>query len=503
MTADILKLVIPPEAEPPTGVPRILKGKIPSALQENIFAAVRESQDHLLIQAVAGSSKTTVLMASTMWTRSPTLYLAFNKANALDAAGKLEAGEAKTLNALGHRLWMINAPQAKLDAKKTEKILEWVLPSEELRRKFGYILGRVISSAKAAGLGLESEVNGSDFEHFILNGEWDIDDQDILPAAEYAARAFEAGRNDLTTFDFDDQLYGPIYHGWQFPFFATVLLDEAQDLNRIQHLMAEQLVRMGARLIAVGDRNQAIYGFRGALHDSLDLLKAYFKMKELPLSITYRCPQLVVKEAQALVPHIQHRDGAPFGEVRYQHETEDSDPECWLRDNDLIVCRNNAPLFAAVMRQVRARKPCRVLSNALDGLASFIKRFRTQDAQALLIRVDRWLEKETLAAESKGMPWKVQALADKAATVRSLAEGFKTTEEVLNVIRQLAEGRSGPLFSTIHKAKGLEADHVYFLRPDLVPGWWIKEESALQQEYNLKYVAITRAKQTLTYGLKK
>ena len=66
-----------------------------------------------------------------------------------------------------------------------------------------------------------------------------------------------------------------------------------------------------------------------------------------------------------------------------------------------------------------------------------------------------------------------------------------------------SEGRTGPIFSTIHKAKGLEADHVYFLRPDLVPAWWIKEPAALQQEYNLRYVAITRAKQSLTYGVRK
>jgi|SRR5580765_827814 len=497
---NILTQIIP---EPSGGSGAPSRSWKASPLQEAIFSAVRETLDPVIVEAVAGGAKTTTIIAATEWTADPTLFLAFNKSIAEDIRGKLRKGEAKTLNALGHRLWMINQPQARLDARKTEKLIEKVLPSEDVRRKFGYILGRVISTAKANGLGIDSEVNASDFDRFITNGEWDIDDSDIMAAAHYAAQVFNFSRSDVATFDFDDQLYGPVYHGWHFPSFGTVLLDEAQDLNRIQHLFVEQLLNQTARLIAVGDRHQAIYAFRGALFNSLDLLKEHFRMREMPLSITYRCPQRVVTQAQQLVPHIQAREGAPDGMVLHQSDTSDDDPEVFFGEDQLVLCRNNAPLFAAVMRQVRARQPCRVLSNALEGLASFIKRFRTQDVQALLIRVDRWLDKETLAAESKGMPWKVAALADKAATVRSLAEGFTTTDEVLNVIRQLAEGRTGPLFSTIHKAKGLEADHVYFLRPDLVPGWWIKEEAALQQEYNLRYVAITRAKQTLTYGVRK
>jgi len=471
-----------------------------SPLQEAVFTAIRETSDPILIEAVAGGAKTTTIIAGTEFAAGPCLFLAFNKSIAEDIRGKLPKGEAKTLNALGHRLWMVNSPSSRLDARKTEKLVEQVMPAEA-RRQFGYIVQRIISTAKASGLGIESEVNDSDLEHLITGGEWDIDDSDVLAAAHYAAKVFNLSRSDLATFDFDDQLYGPIYNGWDFPSFGTVLVDEAQDLNRIQHLILEKLRDAGARPIAVGDRHQAIYGFRGALHNSLDLLKAHFRMRELPLSISYRCPESVIREAQALVPHIQPRPGAPAGEVHSRH-AEDGDPEFWTGDDKLIVCRNNAPLFAAVMRQVRARQPCRVLSNALDGLASFIRKFRTQETQQMLIRLDRWLAKETDAAESKGMPWKVAALEDKAATVRSLAQDTKTTEEVLNVIRQLSEGRSGPLFSTIHKAKGLEADHVYFLRPDLVPGWWIKEEAALQQEYNLRYVAITRARSTLTYGVK-
>jgi DNA helicase-2/ATP-dependent DNA helicase PcrA len=478
----------------------------PSAFQEAIYRATRETEEPLLVQAVAGSGKTTTIIQATQFCRGSALFLAFNKAIAEDIRGRLPAGEAKTINALGHRLWMMNAPNSRLDAKKTEKIVESVMPPDA-RRKLGWIVQRIISQAKASGLGIESEVNDSDFDHFITNGEWDIDDSDVVGAAHYAAKVFNQSRSDTLTFDFDDQIYGPVYHDWDFPVFGTVLVDEAQDLNRIQHLFLDKLSRApsgapSARLIAVGDRHQAIYAFRGALANSLDLIGEHFRMTELPLSISYRCPLSVIEQAQELVPHIEARPEAPAGAVYYQSEVSDEDPDLFP-DNWLVVCRNNAPLFAAIMRHVRARRPCRVLSNALEGLGSFIKKFRTDSTADLGIKIQKWMMKEVAAAEAKGMDWKVASIQDKVETVLALAEGFTRTEDVLNLLRNLSEGRSGPLFSTIHKAKGLEADHVYFLRPDLVPGWWIREPAALQQEYNLRYVAITRAKQTLTYGVRR
>lgn len=507
--------------------------RIPSIFQEAIYSAVRDTSDPILIEAVAGSGKTTTIIDATEWTSDPTMFLAFAKANAEDVKTKIMKGEAKTLNALGHRLWMINRPGAKIDFHKDESIIAAVCQNPEFKRKHGWTIGRLISAAKNNGYALEDEGSAGDFAHFITESDWaDVDDADIQEVATAAYRAFCKSREMDSVFDFNDQLYGPLFHGWEFPSFGTILVDEAQDLNRVQHLFVESLVVAGARLIAVGDRNQAIYAFRGALANSMDLMKAHFRMKELPLSICYRCPTSVIMQAQQIVPHIQARPDAPAGRVYAQPFLDlpksgafadsatcrhgihpyacfegcdprnlNEDPEFWP-DGHMIICRNNAPLFAAVMRSVRARRPCRVMSNALDGLESFIKKFRVDTVRELYPKLERWLQKELAAAEEKQMPWKVAALEDKVATVISLCEGFTFISEVVNLVRSLKEGRTGPIFATIHKAKGLEADHVYFLRPDLVPGWWIKEPEALQQEMNLRYVAITRARQTLTYGVR-
>src|SRR5262249_55889188 len=55
------------------------------------------------------------------------------------------------------------------------------------------------------------------------------------------------------------------------------------------------------------------------------------------------------------------------------------------------------------------------------------------------------------------------------------------------------------IFSTVHKAKGLEFDTVYILKSELMPHPAAKRGWQLDQEYNIIYVALTRAKQRLYF----
>ena len=55
------------------------------------------------------------------------------------------------------------------------------------------------------------------------------------------------------------------------------------------------------------------------------------------------------------------------------------------------------------------------------------------------------------------------------------------------------------LLSSIHRAKGLEAERVFLLFPDTLPHPKATQEWAKAQEFNLKYVALTRAKKDLFF----
>jgi superfamily I DNA/RNA helicase len=468
-----------------------------SPFQSAVFDALLGDLDQcLLVEAVAGSGKTSTIEECTKRDRRSGLYLAFNKAIADDARTKMGC-EVKTFNALGHRLWAENQPGAQLDFKKVPKLIAAIMGDTGEHKEHGYTLSRVVGLAKNSGFGLEEQPGTQQFIDLMEACSTDVPFDRLADFAAICREAFEQSRLDFKTFDFDDQLWMPIREGWQFPAFANVFPDECQDLNPIQHEMLIRLGQAGARIVAVGDRHQAIYGFRGASHSSMDDLKKLFKMKELPLSISYRCAREVVMEAQQFCPHIQWREGAPQGQVNWAT----SDPE--LFDRHMILCRTNAPLFSAILAHVRARKPCQVLSNFLDSFQGFIRGFKTQYTSDLRAKLDRWYEREKEAAKKAGKRGKLYALMDKYDTITLLCKEYSRTEDMLLMVRRLGESRSGPIFATIHKAKGLESEHIYILRPEQLGGFGELTAEQQVQEDNLHYVAITRAKETLTYGAKR
>ncbi|MBN6046748.1 UvrD-helicase domain-containing protein, partial [Citrobacter sp. ku-bf4] len=116
--------------------------------------------------------------------------------------------------------------------------------------------------------------------------------------------------------DFDDLLYLAVKDGISLPKFDFIFVDEAQDTNAIQRALLRKIMRKGSRIVAVGDPAQAIYGFRGADSESLNLIAEEFDAIKLPLSISYRCSTSVVSYAQQWVSHIQAAPGAKAGEVQ-------------------------------------------------------------------------------------------------------------------------------------------------------------------------------------------
>ena len=480
-----------------------------SPLQQAVFDALEHTQDNILIQAAAGSGKTTTIVEGMNHVSGSALFLAFNKSIAQDIAARLTCGDAKTLNGLGHGICMKYIRGARLNANKTSELLKKLIPDE--LRDHAYAAQRAISLAKSNGFGLNGDTLSQPeyFEDIIDAYDLGVPAELSLEVARYASSAFQLLLNDQKEFDFDDQLYWPLYFSWEFPTYGNVFVDEAQDLSPIQHAMLGALKDRGARIVAVGDRHQAIYGFRGASVDSMDILKGSFAMTELPLSISYRCPKAVVREAQKLCPTIQWHESAAEGAVSYQEsiwclilDPPAHDPQLF-DDGVMVICRNNAPLFKAILRHVRAKKPCQVKTNFLDSFAGWIRGFKKNLTRDLLPRLDDWYVGERGALRIKGASRsRLETLRDKWETAKMLCSEYETVNQLLDLLKALGLSTRGPIFSTVHKAKGLEAKDVYLLRPDLLPSPWATDEKSIQQENNLLYVAITRAQNTFTYGVK-
>ncbi len=87
-----------------------------------------------------------------------------------------------------------------------------------------------------------------------------------------------------------------------------IMIDEYQDSSRIQCQLAQMLAAPQNNLMAVGDDDQSIYGFRGAAPERMrDFLAAYPQAKQYLLNVNYRCPGTIVEAAGRLIGTNQNR----------------------------------------------------------------------------------------------------------------------------------------------------------------------------------------------------
>jgi len=97
----------------------------------------------------------------------------------------------------------------------------------------------------------------------------------------------------------------------------------------------------------------------------------------------------------------------------------------------------------------------------------------------------------------------IESLRDRCTAVEACYENFAVVgpDNLCKEIELLfSDENGGVILSTIHRAKGLEANRVFILKPEFLPLTWPKQkEHEYQQELNLKYVAYTRAKQEMYF----
>lgn len=308
---------------------------------------------------------------------------------------------------------------------------------------------------------------------------------------------FLKGGSGKLPMDFTDMLYyaTQYVHREDFKQYNVVMLDECQDISPLQFEVVKMCKTPRGRLIAVGDEKQSIYSFMGSNLDSLQAIKNAPNTVTLPLSMTYRCAQDIVAEACKVFP-----DGivaAPGAVKGFVGDGTFKDAQ----EGDFILCRNNAPLVDAFITLLRQGKKCTILGKEFgDELVSLID--SVEDVWGL----EQVLENMISKLQKKGVksPTKCEAydkLNEKVNVLLSLYEYFGDLETVRSRIYDIfVENASrGITLSTIHRSKGLEADRIFFLQPELLPSKYATTELALYAEKCLQFVAITRARKSLIY----
>lgn len=488
---------------------------IPSPQQQAFFDWCEEEDGSCVVEAVAGSGKTTTLLKALDHIRGQVAILVYSKRLGEELKEKLSASgvnrdkaEAGTVHSFGNRAYRRAYPKAQIERKKLDNLVMSACP--KLDPEFHGMAIKLVSLAKQRAIGVIGNIDDTHLwediaEHFDVF--WS-DKEIIVPQAEVIENAkalLRWSNKQREVIDFDDMVYLPLLLQLKFWKYDVVMVDEAQDTNPARRELVKALVKPDGRVIAVGDRHQAIFGFTGADSDSLDLITNAFKCKQLPLTVTYRCPKAVVAFAQQWVSHIHAHNSAPEGVVS---------SSTWgqmitrkdLNGDTAILCRNTKPLVTAAFALIRAKVACRVEGRDIgQGLKKLVNRWKVKSLSVLNERLDKMVDEQVKKYTEKKQDAKAQTLTDQVETIKviieqCLSEGKTTLTDANEYIDQLfADDVKGMLvLSTIHKSKGREWERVFWLDRNVTcPSKWAKQDWEKGQEVNLMYVAATRAKHEL------
>ena len=183
----------------------------------------------------------------------------------------------------------------------------------------------------------------------------------------------------------------------------------------------------------------------------------------------------------------------------------------------MVLCRVNAPLVSECFRFIKVGRKANIQGRDVGkGLVNTVKKLAGGEDQlgyckmeTLIAALGVWLEGEQKKEMAKKFPseGRMISLQDKHDCLLCFTEGLGVDGTAADVVRKIesvfTDDRTvrGIRLSSIHKAKGLEAHRVFLLEPEgaSVPHPMAKSAWQIEQEWNLRYVAITRAIEELVY----
>lgn len=473
---------------------------VPSGYQTAVFDAVKAGNRNIQIRALAGSGKTTTLVQlMNIIPRKATtkiVFVAYNKHIQEELARRAPAGvTVVTCHSLGFKALRNGLPiKPEVDDGKLMGIIKEFLPNYEQEGHLRAPLAQLVSLAKntltdpedLTALGEMAVRYGVD-----LNGDMDRLLNLVAPVISVCA-------SRLTVIDYDDMIWLPIRLNLHLETFDWVLGDEFQDMNACMiELIMRSIKPETGRAIVVGDVHQSIYGFRGADVEAMDKAESRLNAERLPLNICYRCPKSHIDLAKEIVPEIEAAEDAIMGTV--EHVTYMRAMTA-MQDGDLVLCRLNAPLISTCYAFIKMGRKAVIRGRDIGkNLINFIDKLQPTSIVDLVTKVGEYKVHEVERLTAAGKEAAIQSLTDKCDCVMELTDGMRDLSELRLRISTIFddETKTGIILSSVHRAKGDEAERVWILKPELMPLPRATQEWQIEQEMNIKYVAFTRSKRDL------
>ena len=493
----------------------------PSQYQKAIFDYIQHEKGNLVVEAAAGSGKTYTLVKalSLIPQDKRVLMTAFNKDIVKELTKKVKEFpnvEVRTLHGLG---MILTTRGLGIGGMKPEGYKYTQLIYNHWQDLTKTNINKLSRNARKSFV--ENTKKLVDFGRFYLATtrsemielmtKYDI--PCVADEVDVALKVMAIGGKNLDSIDYTDMIWMPHIYDLHLQEceYDFIMVDECQDLNVAERNLVLRCLKEGGRLIAVGDSNQCIYGFSGSDPDSFRAIQSIPNTVSMPLSISYRCPESVVKFAQNLVPSIEAKEGAEEGVILDCVSLDD------VHDGDMVLCRNNAPLLQVYCKLLEQGKRAYIrgsdvgknLQNIVIGThKDYLHTNLKRDGVFIRLYEDLFnsrkaiMERYGISQEDAMKHETIQAKLDMIRALEVLGADLTTTEQLTKKIGDIFpknDKGEGIMLSTVHKAKGLEADNVFIACASLMPSKSALDEWQVQQERNLMYVAYTRAKKVLGF----
>lgn len=513
-----------------------------------ILSEKKTTPPHLIIEARAGTGKTTTLIEGLRVMRGQKskfkpssqqkdiwesmvlskdaktiCFAAFNKSIATELQERVPEGcNAMTMHSMGFKAIRKQFDNIEMNNFRVDDIILNILGFDghyDCNKRFPGLLKATKNIVSLCKMNLIDGTNESDLWELCHRHDIDLNGEsrkvfDLIPQVLDQCKQVDQDHK----IDFNDMIWLPVILKLPVFKYQLLLVDECQDLNRCQQSLA---MMAGQRLILVGDTKQAIYGFAGADSESMSRMLSHLKQNGgcqiLPLTVTRRCGKAIVKEAQRYVPdfeaHKLNSEGAITQSKFKEEKGSANDTELYrqqVSQGDMILCRVNAPLVSECFKFLSEGRKSQIQGRDIgQSLINTIDKLKATNIGDLISKLSIWLSNEETKENKKRNPNEnyLINLRDRHDCIICFANNFEPTEiteqvkEKINDVFTDNKQIESILLSSIHKAKGLEAQHVFLLQPEgaSIPHPMAKSEWQIAQEYNILYVAITRAIDTLTY----
>ena len=301
-----------------------------------------------MIEAVAGSGKSTTIMFGAQLIVGMGVYIAFSKAVVEEVRPNLQGTnmEPRTVHSIGNGAIWFNNRHLKIqieDPKKgVSKYKARVKTIEKDLQRSGIFLGRKLKDSESKALqdnkkkfrlplGIildlfsKARLDLIDFDGPNYRSDlWDLANHHNVTVpknidnviADVIQHLADWGCKNIAIIDFTDMVWLPVVNNYRPKQWSWVFVDECQDISPAQLALIKKCIRSGGRTMWVGDRHQAIFGFAGANSQSFQQIVEDMKAKILPLSVCYRCPTSGIDIAKQWVPQIESAPGAIEGSTQ-------------------------------------------------------------------------------------------------------------------------------------------------------------------------------------------